>query len=121
MEAKATSMMKNLNAYSRHLCPLQRLMHPTGPGSEEQRVCGSGDADEAATCPSSLEDAAALLSTFPDIPEPLDADSGQRRVLFDTGQRVHLANSSTMRDISDSQHSAMGAAANQETVNMANY
>ena len=96
-------------------------MHPTGPGSEEQRVCGSGDTDEAAACPSSLEDAAALLSAFPDIPKPLDADSGQRRVLLDTGQRLHSANSSTTRDISDPQHSAVGAAANQETASHVNW
>jgi hypothetical protein len=62
-----------------------------------------------------------FLSVFPDIPEPLDADSGQRCVFLDTGQRLYLANSGTTRvHISDPQHSAAGTAANQETANMAN-
>ena len=62
-----------------------------------------------------------FLSVFPDIPEPLDADSGQRCVFLDTGRRLYLANSGTTRvHISDPQHSAAGTAANQETANMAN-
>jgi hypothetical protein len=62
-----------------------------------------------------------FLDAFPDIPEPLDADSGQRCKFLDTGQRLHLANSSTTSvHISDLQHSAAGTAANQETANMAN-
>jgi hypothetical protein len=63
-----------------------------------------------------------FLDAFPDIPEPLDADSGQRCVFLqgfnflDTGQRLHLANSGTTSvHISDLQHSAAGTAANQET------
>jgi hypothetical protein len=46
-----------------------------------------------------------FLSTFPDIPEPLDANSGQRRALLDTGQRLHLGNSGTKRV--HPQHSAL--------------
>lgn len=42
--------------------------------TSKRRICSSGDTDDAAPCPSSLADTAALLSAFPDIPELLDAD-----------------------------------------------
>jgi hypothetical protein len=48
----------------------------------------------------------------------LDANSGQRRALLDTGQRLHLGNSGTKRV--HPQHSALGAADNPEAAEPAN-
>jgi hypothetical protein len=87
----------------------QAHIHPLFLNSRaitKQRV---GDTDGAAPFPSFFEGTAAFPSAFPDIPELQDADSGQRRALLDTGQRCHLANSSTSCvHISRPQHSAVG-------------
>jgi hypothetical protein len=85
----------------------------------KRRIGDSSDIDGAAPFPSILEDTVVFLSTFPDFPEPLDANSGQRRALLDTGQRLHLGNSGTKRV--HPQHSALGAADNPEAAEPADH
>ena len=65
--------------------------------TNRRRVCGSGDTDDTISFPSILEDTVVLLSASPNLSRLLDADSGQHCTLLDTGQRLHLHNSSTTR------------------------
>jgi hypothetical protein len=89
----------------------------SSPSISRQRADSSGDSDDAAP---PLAGAAAPLSTFPDISEPLDADLGRRRALLDTGQHLRLGNSSATRaHIDKPQHSAAGAADNPEAAEAA--
>jgi hypothetical protein len=57
---------------------------PTG----SPRIRDSSNTDDAIPCPTILKDAAVLFSTIPDIPQPQEADTCQRRVLLDTGQHL---------------------------------
>jgi hypothetical protein len=86
----------------------------------KHRIHSCGDSYDAAPLPSPLAGAAAPLSTFPDVPEAQNADSGQRRALLDTGQRPFSNNSCTkMVHIDKPQHSAAGASDNPGTAEAA--
>jgi hypothetical protein len=80
--------------------------------SSGQRVGDSGDSDDAAPFSSVLEGTAAFFSAFPDTSDPLDADSGRRCALLDTGQHLCLGNNSTKQvHLGEPQNSAVDKAA----------
>lgn len=89
-------------------------IHPRFQSSQDsgkQLVGGSGSTKDVGCCLGFLAEPAARLSVFPDLPQPLDANSEQRRVLLDTDQHPFLLNNSTTRvHTGEHQHSALGAA-----------